>query len=600
MYPAKALVAGDGAFLLFSFGSRLTSMIEAVFGSGDPADSRSFHFTCPTRSYSAFRLDEVAPLLKEAELAAKSGRWVAVMLTYEAASAFDSALKTHQPDSNALACAAEFTAPIAVTSPPNSANCELTRWEPQITRSTFSGAVGRIQDLIASGDTYQVNYTFPLVSQFNGDPYCWYRRLFEVQKSDFCVYLNLGRSKILCLSPELFFQRRADKIETKPMKGTIQRGRWIAEDLAMAAALVELEKERAENVMIVDLLRNDLGKVCLPGSIHVSKLFQAERYPTLWQMTSTVEGNLRPDADLAGIMSALFPCGSITGAPKIRTMEIIRELENVPRGVYTGTIGLLRPGGDCTFNVAIRTVVIDSQSGVSTFGVGGGITIDSTSEREYAECLLKASFLEASTESFQLLETLLLEEGEFYLLHRHLERLRSSADYFDFHLSQTKVREELNRTAAHHAEGKWKVRLLLANDGEVKIDVSQVESPNPALRVGLAREPVDSANRFLFHKTTNRAMYDQALKQRPDCDDVVLWNERDEITESSVANIVVPIDGRLYTPPQCSGLLAGTFRAQLLQERKIEERVIQTEELRKIKRCFLINSVRKWQEAILV
>lgn len=539
-------------------------------------------------------------LLETVEAEARDGFWVALMLSYEAAPAFDRALQTHVLDSFPLAWAAVFTAPSATNREFPGSSAELTKWEPRITANEYDEAVTRIQKLIAQGDTYQVNYTFPLVTNFRGDPRAWYDKLCLAQPARYCAYLDLERYKVLSLSPELFFERKGDLLRTKPMKGTIRRGRWFAEDEKLAEALKASPKERAENVMIVDLLRNDLGKVCLPGSIQVSKLFQAERYPTLWQMTSTVEGNLRPDADLAGIMSALFPCGSITGAPKIRTMEIIRELENVPRGVYTGTIGLLRPGGNCTFNVAIRTVVIDSQTGISTFGVGGGITIDSTAEREYAECLLKASFLEASTESFQLLETLLLEEGEFYLLDRHLERLRSSAAYFDFHLSQTKVREELNRTAADHRHGKWKVRLLLATDGEVKIDVRQVESPTSALRVGLAREPVDSANRFLFHKTTNRGMYHQALQQRPDCDDVILWNERDEITESSVANIVVPINGKLYTPPQCSGLLAGTFRAQLLQEKKIQERVIHTEELRDIKRCSLINSVRKWQEAMLV
>jgi para-aminobenzoate synthetase/4-amino-4-deoxychorismate lyase len=249
------------------------------------------------------------------------------------------------------------------------------------------------------------------------------------QGAQYSAYIDLGRFKVLCLSPELFFERHGDWVVTSPMKGTIHRGRWPAEDREVAEWLKQSVKDRAENVMIVDLLRNDLGKVSVPGSVRVSSLFDIERFETVWQMTSTVEATLKDGVSLVDLMSALFPCGSITGAPKIRTMQIIRELERSPRGAYTGTIGLLDPGGACVFNVAIRTVVVDGQSNQATFGVGGGVTIDSTAEREYEECLVKSRFLHTSPVEFQLIESMLLEDGEYFLLERHLERLARGAAF---------------------------------------------------------------------------------------------------------------------------------------------------------------------------
>ena len=583
-------------------------MPEVMFGSSDiQAKGLHLRFASPLTTYSANQLKEVGPLLEAAEAAAMSGAWVVLMLSFEAAPAFDDALKTHSPAFLPLAWAAVFDKPstpaIPATRSPEftAGRYDLTAWEPQVSRSEYSEAVRRIRDLIAKGDTYQVNYTFPLLTTFNGDPSAWYDTLCAAQGAEYCAYLDLDRYKVLCISPELFFERSGDSIKTKPMKGTINRGRWAQDDEERARQLAESPKDRAENVMIVDLLRNDLGKISVPGSVRVSKLFEVERYETLWQMTSTVESIPRSGVRLVDVMAALFPCGSITGAPKIRTMEIIRDLEPFPRGIYTGTIGLVRPGGDCVFNVAIRTVVLDSNTGAATFGVGGGITIDSTAEREYDECLLKSSFLAAPVPSFRLLESILLEAGEFFLLSRHLERLRASARYFNFHFPEEQVLCELQRAVATCSSERWKIRLLLSKAGEIEIDAIQLRSAGRIpLRVALATQPVDSNDKFLFHKTTNRLIYDQALAERPDCDDVILWNERGDITESSVANVVLPVDGELFTPPKTSGLLAGTFRDQLLAEGEIRERVIHKEELRQASSFFLINSVRKWMPALLI
>ena len=540
----------------------------------------SLQFDAPARAITATQLSEVLPVLDFAEREAKAGAYVAVMMSYEAAPAFDSVLAVHEPSEFPLAWAAAFDAATDLAS--SDARLASNSWTPRVSRVEYDDAVSRIKDLIAAGDTYQVNYSFPLAASFDGDAYAWYRTLCEAQGAQYSAYIDLGRYRVLSLSPELFFERCGDRVVTKPMKGTVRRGRWTAEDEKLAQWLKQSTKDRAENVMIVDLLRNDLGKVSVPGSVHVSSLFELERFETVWQMTSTVESTLRDGITLAELMTALFPCGSITGAPKIRTMQIIRELERFPRGAYTGAIGLLKPGGDCVFNVAIRTMVIDTEAKRAIFGVGGGVTIDSTAEREYEECLVKSRFLNSLAKEFQLFESLLLEDGEYFLLAEHLERLRSSAEYFAFCFPEERIRSALQGVVV-----SGKVRLTLWKDGRIETHVSAL---NPAVdqQVRLATTPIDSSDRFLFHKTTLRDF---------SSDDVVYWNERGEITESSIANIVVLIDGRHYTPPIACGLLAGTFRNYLLAQGKISERVIKIEELRNAEEFFLINSVRKWVRA---
>ena len=534
-------------------------------------------FDSPSRELIASKTSEVLSVLDFAEREAKAGAYVAVMLSYEAAPAFDSVLAVREPADFPLVWAATFDAATDLAN--HESRLASNSWAPRVSRSEYDDAVSRIKELIAAGDTYQVNYSFPLTSSFNGDAYAWYRTLCEAQGAQYPAYIELGRYRVLSLSPELFFERRGNRVVTKPMKGTVRRGRWTAEDEELAQWLRQSTKDRAENVMIVDLLRNDLGKVSVPGTVEVTSLFELERFETVWQMTSTVESTLREGTSLGDLMTALFPCGSITGAPKIRTMQIIRELERYPRGAYTGAIGLLKPGGDCVFNVAIRTVMIDTEAERATFGVGGGVTIDSTAEREYEECVVKSKFLSSPAKEFQLIESLLLEDGEYFLFAEHLERLRNSAEYFGFCFPEERIRAALKSVV-----GSGKVRLTLGKDGRIETHVSELQ-PERDQQVRLATSPVDSSDRFLFHKTTLRDFTSK---------DLIYWNERGEITESSIANIVVPIDGQLYTPPITSGLLAGTFRNHLLALGKIRERVISIEELQKAEEFFLINSVRKW------
>ena len=569
-------------------------MINALFGSQNSTTEWSGEFAAPTKTFVAATLDEVIPLLYSADREARNGNYVVVMLSYESAPAFDDALVTHSSSSpTPLAWAAVFAEQSKSEITFND-SYKTTEWNSQVSKSTYDSNIANIRELIAVGQTYQVNYTFPMISSFEGSAISYYDRLIRSLGAKYSAYLDLGKYKVLSISPELFFERKGDQIRTKPMKGTAKRGRWTEEDQALASSLANSEKDRAENVMIVDLLRNDLGKVSIPGTVNVSSLFELERFETVWQMTSTVEAQLKPGTDLVELMRALFPCRSITGAPKIRTMEIIHQLEQRPRGLYTGTIGLLRPGGDCTFNVAIRTVVIDSETGTATFGVGGGVTIDSTAEGEYEECLVKAKFLQSAPQEFALFESILLEDNDYFLLERHIERLKSSALYFGFQFCESTIACPLERIRLDHLAGHWKIKLSLTRSGEITTEAAHVGAKRDAVRVALARSPVNSSNRLLFHKTTARDFYNAELAARPDCDDVIFFNERNEVTESTIANVVARINGKLVTPPTSAGLLAGTFRNELIDKGEIEERVITVDDLRTADELFLVNSVRRW------
>ncbi|HOW76910.1 MAG TPA: bifunctional anthranilate synthase component I family protein/class IV aminotransferase [Candidatus Competibacteraceae bacterium] len=410
----------------------------------------------------------------------------------------------------------------------------------------------------------------------------------------------MGRFVIGSASPELFFQLDGERLTAKPMKGTAPRGRTLAEDTAQIASLRQSEKNRAENLMIVDMIRNDLGRVAQIGSVAVPQLFAVERYPTLLQMTSTVTA--RTQASVAEILTQMFPCASITGAPKVRTMQIIRELEPYPRGVYTGAIGLIGPDRQAQFSVAIRTVLIDQHRQQARYGVGSGLVWDSDAADEYAECRLKARVLTTPRPSFQLLEALLWEPNSgYFLLAAHLERLMETAAYFGVPLDRLAIEASLADQALTLKEAS-KIRLRVDLDGRFTLEAEPLARgalPQP-VRVGLAREPVDSGYLWLYHKTTRREVYAAARASRLDCDEVILWNERGELTEAGTANLVLDLAGDWVTPPVQSGLLAGTFRGALLAQGRIRERVLTCADLGQARGIYLINAVRQWQSAILM
>ncbi|MDT5157869.1 MAG: para-aminobenzoate synthetase / 4-amino-4-deoxychorismate lyase [Acidobacteriota bacterium] len=553
-------------------------------------------FTRPAEIVVARSACEVRPALRRIERAAAGGMYAAGYVAYEAAQAFDRAFVV-RPDSRVpLLWFGIFDSP-SEFNPAGDGEFRLSEWKPSICRSEYDRCVATARERIARGDTYQVNYTLRLRAVFEGDDFAFYERLRAAQRTRFGAYVNDGRFRILSASPELFFRRRGASIVTRPMKGTVRRGRWREEDARLAAWLAASEKNRAENLMIVDLLRNDLGRIAEFGTVHVPTLFEVERYPTLLQMVSTVAATLRPNTTLEEIFAALFPCGSVTGAPKVSTMRLIAALEDSPRGIYCGAVGFVAPGGDAVFNVAIRTVVIDAETGAAEYGVGGGVTWDSTAAGEYAETLDKAALLTEEARAFDLLETMLLENCVYGLLEDHLERLAESAAYFEIPLSIERVRAALADHARCFTVGRRRARLLVSTDGRVHVESEAItETPAVRLRVALARTPVSKTERFLYHKTTRRRLYDERRAEDPEAFDVLLWNEEGELTEFTNGNLVLELDGERWTPPRECGLLAGTFRAWLLRRGEIRERVLKLADIGRASRCWLVNSVRGWVE----
>jgi len=562
--------------------------------------ARSFRFSGLRRIVRADRLDEVLPALAAVEAAAAEGLHAVGFVAYEAAPAFDSALHTLPPDPRLpLLWFAVYAGRHEVAADDEDAPADfvLGEWRLATAEGEYRRRVERIRELIAAGDTYQVNYTVRMRAPFRGSALALYRRLGRAQRSAFGAYLDLGGQVILSASPELFFRWAGGELELRPMKGTRPRGRWAEEDDALAAELPASPKERAENLMIVDLLRSDAGRVSDFGSVRVERLFEVERYETVHQLTSTIRSRTRSGTTLTDVFRALFPCGSVTGAPKVRTSELIAELEDAPRGVYTGAIGFVSPD-EALFSVAIRTLVLDRAAGEVELGVGSGITFDSHPGAEYRECLAKAAFTRRAPADFRLLETLRWEAGDgFFLLDGHLERLARSAAYFGFRCEVEEVRARLLAAAASATSGVWRVRLTLGRDGDVEVACEALaESAGPA-QVAVAAEPVDSADPLLYHKTTQREIYQRAAALHADCDDVLLVNERGELTESTIANLVVELDGGRWTPPLDSGLLPGVLRAELLRRGEVRERVLRPDDLERADAVWLVNSVRGWRPA---
>lgn len=575
---------------------------------------RSFLFQeCVGKVYAS-TLDEVLPALAEVERQSGQGLHAAGFITYEAATAIDPLLSTHHallPGSEGpshslpLVWFGLFRQRVPINpSRENSSNPPVPlKWSASLTRKDYLDSIQTIQDFLHAGDTYQVNFTYRLWTQLTCDPWLLYQSLCQAQGASYCAYIDTGSHLILSASPELFFEWREGYITTSPMKGTSPRGRHWLEDEHLKDRLAQCVKNRAENVMIVDLMRNDLGRLAEVGSVSVERLFEVERYETVLQMTSTITAKLRPEVTFGQILSALFPCGSVTGAPKINTMRIIRDLEHTPRGLYTGAVGFLSPGQEAVFNVAIRTVVAEKKTRQMEFGVGGGITHSSQPEEEYQESLQKARFLNIQPREFELLESLLYESGPgFFLLQRHLRRLARSAAYFAFPYHQSEVIDALARSIQHLEHGKYKVRLLLNRTGRIQVEcllLSDEKDSLPEPAVIHRAEPVDSTDPFLFNKTTCREVYRSRSVQYPADWHVLLVNEDGELTESATANIVVNLRDSLYTPPVEAGLLPGTYREELLQRGFLKEKPLWPEDLLQAQGVYLINSVRGWIPLIM-
>jgi para-aminobenzoate synthetase / 4-amino-4-deoxychorismate lyase len=577
-------------------------------------------FTAPRRIITAATPSGVRSTLREAEAEAREhGRWAVGFVAYEAAPAFDDALVTRppapgvpllwfaifdRPDAGPGAAAADAAGAAGYTT--EQAAGPL-RWITGTPRPRYDADIAAIREAIAAGDVYQVNHTLRFRAPCDIEPGALFDVLTGSRHGLYHALIETDEWAVVSASPELFVDIRDGVVTTRPMKGTIRRGRWLQEDEDAARRLAASPKDRAENLMIVDLLRNDFGRVAVPGSVMVPRIFDVETYPTVHQMTSTITARLRPGTRLDDIFAAAFPCGSVTGAPKVTAMRTIAALEDQPRGVYCGVIGVVRPDGTATFNVAIRTLFLDRAAGTAVYGAGGGITWDSTADAEYDELVAKAALLTEAVPAFELLETLRLQDGHYGRLQVHLERLDASARYWGFHPdTAAAAARALDALRTELAAGAWRVRLTADRDARIGISRTPLHAPAGALRdaapariVALAADAVASDDRLLQHKTTARAVYDRARAAHTDAFDVLLHNENGCITEFTTGNVIADIDGTLVTPPRRCGLLPGTFRAELLADGTIREAVLTVDDVRRARALWFINSVRGWVPVVL-
>ena len=593
----NALKTGFDAFL------RAPALAASILLENQAPGGRIRHFRGAVDWIGATTPEEVPNAFRRLEEAKENGFWAAGFLSYELGYVLEPRLLDLLPPDRdtPLLLFGIFEAPTG-----GSANHSTFAFEnarprctPSIDAAGFAADLEAIKSYIAAGDTYQINHTFQVqVSSEMAAP-TLYDRIRFASRGGYGGHLNLGSIQILSGSPELFLRKSGPYLTSRPMKGTAPRGRTNQEDEWWQKWLANDPKSRAENLMILDLIRNDTGRVADIGSVAVSDQFAIEKYPTLHQMTSTVSATLRQNVTFEEILSALFPCGSITGAPKIRSMEIIRELEPTARGLYTGAIGHIAPNGDFEFSVAIRTAVMTDR-GIGTLGVGCGIVWDSDSKAEYREALLKASFLSKAEGPFDLFETIRwTEDGRFHLLDFHLDRMESSAHYFQFVFDRNAATSKLEAAAKEFAAKTCRVKLTLSVGGEMAVTYAPFQPVTKDARYRLAVSPhlVNSGNTFLFHKTTKRALYDtefERLSREEGADEVLFLNERYEVVEGSRTNLFVEKDGVLITPPVSSGLLPGCLRRALLEDDTMPslEAPLTLEDLRTADKIFVGNALR--------
>ena len=577
--------------------------MRARFDDLRPGRHRSFELTGLLATGQAADLSRVRPLVEEAAGRAEAGEWVAVALTYEAAAGLQPGLSVHDPQGPVpLAWFAAFS---NVNHEPRWGSAqpyEVGSWAAAVSKSDYLAMVDEIRQLIAAGDTYQVNYTIPLRTSVEGDLMSLYRGLIEAQSGGYGAFLETDEWAVLSASPELFVRwDRNGQLVTRPMKGTRRRGRTPAEDARLRDELESSDKDHAENVMIVDLLRNDLGRVCEIGTVHVEHLFDIERFDTVWQLTSEVHGMSRSDVDLIEVLAGLFPCGSVTGAPKKRTMEIIQSVEPDPRGIYCGTVGYLSPDPaepKAHLNVAIRTVEVDRTNGQARYGAGGGITWDSDPLQEWQEVAAKAAVLDVVPEPLTLIETMRWEPDTGVIRRdRHLERLAASATHFDVPLNLAMLTDRLDAISADRA---LRVRVTVSRAGHHEVELGPAPALNQPIEVAIDDVPVDDQHLFLFHKTNRRTVYRDAADRHPEMEDVLLINTRGQITESTRANVAALLGDTWVTPPLSDGLLPGVLRAEMLASGQLTERSLSVADVRSADAVELISSLRGRRPAVLV
>ena len=548
-----------------------------------------YTFTQPIKELKTRDLVEVANLLAQVESYQKQGYYVVGYVSYEAAPAFEEKFAVHKAP-----LLGEYLLYFTVHDRVETSPIPLTydevdlpsNWQEVTSAEDYEKAIAQIHYHLRQGDTYQVNYTVQLKQDLSANPFAIYNRIVVEQEAGYNAYVEHDDMAVISMSPELFFEQNGRELTTRPMKGTTKRGLNDDDDLKEAAWLEQDPKNRSENMMIVDLLRNDMNRISEVGSEHVERLCQVEQYSTVWQMTSTIKSQLRPDVDLVEIFRSLFPCGSITGAPKIATMEIIEDLEPQPRGVYCGTIGLLLPNGRRIFNVAIRTIQL--YQGKAIYGVGGGITWDSTWESEYREVHQKSAVLYRKQARFQLITTGKISQKNLLFEEQHLERLRTSSRYFAFPFDLEDLRQKIEAECQTCAANQdYRLRISLGKSGEIEVDRQVLTPLSPSFcEAKLCLQEANLQQAFTYFKTSHRPNLNLGEQE------IIYYNKSGELLETSIGNLVLKIDGKLYTPPIRLEILPGIYRQHLLETGQVEEKVLTLKDLAQAEAIYGCNAVR--------
>ena len=546
-------------------------------------------FTKPIKELKTRDIDQVEALLKEVETYQEAGFYAVGYISYEAAPAFEKKLAVH-PAPLMGEYLLYFTIHQEVETLPFPEDYEAVdlpaNWKEEVEAPAYQEAIKTIHHHIRQGDTYQVNYTVQLSQELEADPLAIYNRLVVEQKAHYNAFIQHDDVAILSISPELFFEQDDRLLTTRPMKGTTRRGLTNQTDLQEAAWLEADPKNRAENMMIVDLLRNDMNRISEIGSEQVTRLCQVEQYSTVWQMTSTIESRLRAEVDLVQSFQALFPCGSITGAPKISTMEIIQKTEIAPRGVYCGTIGILLPRGKRIFNVAIRTLQMQGTKAI--YGVGGGITWDSKWEGEYQETKQKSAVLYRQEPRFELLTTGLIHQGELSFLEQHLTRLREASRYFAYPFDEPKLLNDLQEELAHVDPSlDYRCRIALQKNGSFQLTITELtDLPASYLQAQLTEQKLDLATPFTYFKTSQRNHLAANHREQ------IFYLPNGSLLETTIGNLILEIEGKLYTPPAYLPLLDGIYRRHLLETQQVEEKLLTLKDLKNADRIYACNALR--------
>lgn len=547
-------------------------------------------FTNPIKELKTRCLDQVEELLTEIEDWQEKGYYAVGYVSYEAAPAFEEKFQVHQAPLQK-----EYLLYFTIHDKAEQASIPLTyekvempvAWQGLTSEQEYQKAIETIHHHIRQGDTYQVNYTVQLCAELNHeDSLAIYNRLVVEQNAAYNAYVEHDETAILSISPELFFEEYRGQLTTRPMKGTTNRGLTLEQDREQAAWLAQDAKNRAENMMIVDLLRNDMNRISQTGSERVEHLCSVEQYSTVWQMTSTIKSQLHEGIGLAELFKALFPCGSITGAPKISTMAIIKATEKAARGVYCGTVGICLPDQRRIFNVAIRTIQLEGRNAI--YGVGGGITWDSTWKSEYIETQQKSAVLYRKNPRFYLISTGKVTDGKLTLQDQHLQRLAEAASYFAYPFDQDKLEQELEETCAQlNKVQDYRLRIALKKGGGIELETTPLLPLTETFRKAkLVEQTANLAQPFTYFKTSHRPHL--TLEQQ----EQIYYNAQGQLLETSIGNLLLELDGKLYTPPAELGLLKGIYRQQLLDEGQAIEKILTLSDLAKADKIYACNAVR--------